>query len=262
MRDSLRFSFFCFFFFMTRLPPRSTLFPYTTLFRSLSNVRQVSHFGERAVAIVVKQPARCRVVNARNAIVAVARFGVPAEFVFGFVEVDEAAYKKVESAVVIVVKPDGAGSPARGCDPLLLDHIRKCPVAVVSIENTAAILRYVEVGEAVSVVIADCHTHPVAASRDPRLFGDVRERAIAIVVIESIAKRRTRIIKIALAAVHQIDVHPSVVVVIEEGTAGSSSFRQKHLRRPPVTVHPSDPTDRWQYLFERLRRSRACASLR
>src|SRR5947209_14285502 len=27
--------FFCFFFLMIRLPPRSTLFPYTTLFRSL-----------------------------------------------------------------------------------------------------------------------------------------------------------------------------------------------------------------------------------
>src|SRR5947207_7520748 len=31
----LPFSFFCFFFLMIRRPPRSTLFPYTTLFRSL-----------------------------------------------------------------------------------------------------------------------------------------------------------------------------------------------------------------------------------
>src|SRR2546430_15724367 len=32
-------SFFFFFFLMIRRPPRSTLFPYTTLFRSLNNVR-------------------------------------------------------------------------------------------------------------------------------------------------------------------------------------------------------------------------------
>src|SRR5439155_11161926 len=31
-------SFFSFFFFMIRRPPRSTLFPYTTLFRSKANV--------------------------------------------------------------------------------------------------------------------------------------------------------------------------------------------------------------------------------
>src|SRR5438874_13637482 len=31
--------FFCFFFFMIRRPPRSTLFPYTTLFRSRRRLR-------------------------------------------------------------------------------------------------------------------------------------------------------------------------------------------------------------------------------
>ena len=40
------FSFFCFFFLfflMIRRPPRSTLFPYTTLFRSWDNVGGVNH---------------------------------------------------------------------------------------------------------------------------------------------------------------------------------------------------------------------------
>src|SRR2546422_6936732 len=40
---------FCFFFFlMIRRPPRSTLFPYTTLFRSVSRVED----GDEAVAFV------------------------------------------------------------------------------------------------------------------------------------------------------------------------------------------------------------------
>src|SRR5262245_65103368 len=34
-----------FFFFMIRLPPRSTLFPYTTLFRSLVEVQEVQRTG-------------------------------------------------------------------------------------------------------------------------------------------------------------------------------------------------------------------------
>src|SRR5256885_15278232 len=35
LKGSLLFCFFVFFFLMIRRPPRSTLFPYTTLFRSL-----------------------------------------------------------------------------------------------------------------------------------------------------------------------------------------------------------------------------------
>src|SRR2546425_12441048 len=37
--------FFFFFFLMIRRPPRSTLFPYTTLFRSLPNRRPPQHTG-------------------------------------------------------------------------------------------------------------------------------------------------------------------------------------------------------------------------
>src|SRR5690348_17468436 len=36
-----------FFFLMIRRPPRSTLFPYTTLFRSIRNHRHVREFGQR-----------------------------------------------------------------------------------------------------------------------------------------------------------------------------------------------------------------------
>src|SRR5256885_9480451 len=43
--------FFLFFFLMIRRPPRSTLFPYTTLFRSIKNI----HRFERTL---VRQPVR------------------------------------------------------------------------------------------------------------------------------------------------------------------------------------------------------------
>src|SRR5438132_9594463 len=38
---------YSFFFFMIRRPPRSTLFPYTTLFRSWANLLESSACGER-----------------------------------------------------------------------------------------------------------------------------------------------------------------------------------------------------------------------
>src|SRR2546422_11742397 len=40
-------TFFSLFFLMIRRPPRSTLFPYTTLFRSLSSLRGGGAFGLR-----------------------------------------------------------------------------------------------------------------------------------------------------------------------------------------------------------------------
>src|SRR2546429_6565544 len=43
MTYTLTHMYFCFFFLMIRRPPRSTLFPYTTLFRSVQRHRAVAH---------------------------------------------------------------------------------------------------------------------------------------------------------------------------------------------------------------------------
>src|SRR5215217_8394047 len=45
------FLFFLFFFLMIRRPPRSTLFPYTTLFRSNAHAGHALHDGDGAVRI-------------------------------------------------------------------------------------------------------------------------------------------------------------------------------------------------------------------
>src|ERR1039458_10705443 len=42
----LRILYFVFFFLMIRRPPRSTLFPYTTLFRSLAHINPVTGPGQ------------------------------------------------------------------------------------------------------------------------------------------------------------------------------------------------------------------------
>src|SRR2546430_16433847 len=57
----INFFFFLFFFLMIRRPPRSTLFPYTTLFRSLVLIRQYGGLripGRKEARPGVLRPAR------------------------------------------------------------------------------------------------------------------------------------------------------------------------------------------------------------
>src|SRR5262249_54088337 len=109
-------------------------------------------------------------------------------------------------------------------DSGLLGHVGECAIAVVVIENVAAVLRNVKVGKAIPVVVADRHALPIAAALDPRLPRNISEGAVAIVMVERVAQRRVGIEKITLAAVHEVNVHPSIVVVIEKCAAGAGGF--------------------------------------
>ena len=77
-----------------------------------------------------------------------------------FAEIHEVADEQVEPAIVVVVEPDSAGSPSGSGDAGLLGHIGESAVAVVVIENAATVLRDVEVGKAVAVVVADRNALP------------------------------------------------------------------------------------------------------
>src|SRR5256885_14817949 len=44
---------------MIRRPPRSTLFPYTTLFRSSKGMRTISHWGDRRLRSLFYNCANC-----------------------------------------------------------------------------------------------------------------------------------------------------------------------------------------------------------
>jgi hypothetical protein len=98
------------------------------------------------------------------------------------------------------------------------------------VKNDTVVLRDEKVGEAVAVVIANRDTHPIASAWNSRFLGHVGKCAITIVVIESVAKGRIGIQEITLAAVDQIEVHPAVVVVVDESTTSSHGLREVHLR--------------------------------
>ena len=65
------------------------------------------------VAVVVKQPTGARIKNSRDAVVARAVFIDSATE--RFIELAELADEKIEPSVVVVIEPDGAGTPAGLC---------------------------------------------------------------------------------------------------------------------------------------------------
>lgn len=107
---------------------------------------------------------------------------------FRLIEVNEAADEKIQPSIIIVIKPDSTGGPSGSRYSSLVGNIRKCAIPIVSIQDTAAILGYIKIGETVSVVIADGDAHSVAAAENTRLFCNVGKRAIAIVAIQGVAK--------------------------------------------------------------------------
>jgi hypothetical protein len=152
----------------------------------------------------------------------------------------EAAHEEVQLAVVVVVEPDGAGAPARSGHACLLRDVRERPVTVVAIEGGPAIGGHVQVGEAVVVVIPDRGAHAERASRHPRLVRHLGERAVPVVLVEGVLQRPRRREEIGRTIAHEEEVHPPVVVVIQERATGSESLGEIALRRAGVVVDPGD----------------------
>src|SRR5207247_11095365 len=119
--------------------------------------------------------------------------------------------------MIVVIKPYGAGSPAGSGQAGLFRHIRKRPIAIVVIQNAAAVLRDVEIGPAVIIIVSYGGAHAVTAAGNTRFFRDVGKSAVAIVVVQRVTERRIWIVEITSYSVGQVQVHPDVVVVLDKG---------------------------------------------
>ena len=133
----------------------------------------------------MEQPARHGIVNARNAVVT-AGLLIAAKFVLGLVEIDEAADKEVQLAVIVVVEPDRARSPSGSGKACFASDVGKRAVAIIMIKNDAVILGDKKIGETVAVVVPDGNSHPIAKTGNASPFGHVGKAAIAIVVIKRV----------------------------------------------------------------------------
>ena len=128
------------------------------------------------------------------------------------------------------------------------------------VQDASAILSDVNIREAIAIVVAHGHSLAIAAAGYPGFFSDVGESAVAVISIERVAQRRTWVVEITLAAIDQVNVHPAVVVVIEEGTTGSGGFGQVSRGGFSGGMDPADAAWCWGNLFERVVRIGECAN--
>src|SRR6266498_792517 len=143
---------------------------------------------------------------------------------------DEARDKEIELAVVVIVEPNGAGGPAWRGHTGLLAHIRKRPISTVMIEDVSSVAGNVKILPAVAIVITRGHAHTEASPCHAGFLGDVGECSIVIIMIKRVLERFCRSKKIGRSAIDEVDIHPTIVVIIEEGASATDGFRQMTLR--------------------------------
>src|SRR6266480_3259947 len=183
------------------------------------DARFAAEVGEGAVTVVMKEPVGHGLVDGGAWLPPTSN---------GFVELCELQNEKIEAAVVVVIEPDGARAPAGSGDSGFGGDIGESAITIVVVENTLSVLREVKVRKAIVVVIADGYTHAVGIPRDAGFFGDVGESAIAVVAVERVPQRMRRCVEVTLTAVDEVDVHPAVVIVVDEGAACAVRFGQIH----------------------------------
>ena len=134
--------------------------------------------------------------------------------------------KQVEQAIIVRIKPDGAGEQARLIQARSFGHIRKGSVVVVVIENQPPIRCYQKIGPSVSVIVGGGNSDAKISSRHACLFRHIGKCAIPVVVVQSIAQRLCRLKEIRRTAIYKIQIHPTVVVVVEYGHSRAHGFGQ------------------------------------
>ena len=159
-----------------------------------------------------------------------------------FVEIYETADKKIEAAIVVIIKPHRTGCPAWSGHAGFFGHVGKSSVAVVAIQNAAAVLRHIKVGEAICVVISYGNAHAVASAGYSGFFSHVGKSSVPIIPVERVAQRACGSKNVAGPAIHEIDVHPAIVVVIKERATSAGRFGKIFLRRVGSDMSPSDTT--------------------
>src|SRR5262249_22422587 len=142
----------------------------------------------------------------------------------------EAANEEVEKTVVIEIEPYRAGGPMASKDARaqtgLLTYIGECTVPIVVIKNGPSVGSYEKIGKAIVVVVPGCHAHAECSPRHTGTGGHIRESAVTIVLIQCIPNGFGRFVEVAWTAVYQVDIHPPIVIVVEEGAPGTHGFRK------------------------------------
>src|SRR4030095_3586097 len=93
------------------------------------------------VSVVAKQQTRRRLEDTRNTVKPLSELVVATKDVAGQRELNEAAQKKIQLAIVVVIEPDRARRPAGRREARFVGDIRERAIAIVVIQVASAIRR-------------------------------------------------------------------------------------------------------------------------
>ena len=115
------------------------------------------------------------------------------------------------------------------------------PISQVAVEGVLAKTGHIKIGPSIVVEVTHGHSHPVALSRYPGLGRDLSEGPVFVVPIQGMAGWNAGRGMPMSTTVDQIDVQPSIVVVIYKGGSSAHGFNQVFLRSGTVFMGPDNP---------------------
>ena len=117
---------------------------------------------------------------------------------------------------MIVISPRGPSGPASEGDARLFRYVREGTVAVIVIEPVLPVIRDVNVGPAVIVIVADRDAESLTFVGHTRLFGYIRKRAVVVVVEQHGAGSWFFSFQCCDGGtVQQVDIQPAVIVIVD-----------------------------------------------
>src|SRR5262249_34594680 len=144
------------------------------------------HVRKGSVAVVLIQNIGHAFVVIRMTIRPIARSVFSADAVGLEAPIEIASHEKIKLAIVIVVKKSCACAPTARANSRLLSHISEGAIAIVVIQDIAAISGDINILKAVVVIISNRNSHAVIAftySVETGALGHVSKRSIRVLMI-------------------------------------------------------------------------------
>src|SRR5204863_750654 len=129
--------------------------------------------------------ARSWFEKTRDAIVTAAHPFIDAKNVQRLLIDYKARNKEIELAVVVIIKPDGAGRPTRRGDSGFIGYISEGAIAVIVIKDIAAITGDVKINPTITIIVTGGDPHAERAAGHSGFVSHIREGAIVVVMVES-----------------------------------------------------------------------------
>src|SRR5271154_5509777 len=127
-------------------------------------------------------------------------------------------------AVAIVVGPGSAGAESSCCHSGFVGDILELAIAQVVIESIAAEAGYVDIGQAVVVVIGDGYAHAPPFANKSGGGSDIAEFEAVVLVIKRDHAVAALFVAVDGGSAHGEDVESAIIVAIDQTGAAAHRF--------------------------------------